>query len=110
MARAQLSQVGQQMDYTVVRAPYSGIVTARHVQIGESVRPGQPLISGVSLKDLRVSVQVPQSAIAPIRNFALRRGAAWRRRQPARRRQQSHGVSVCGSGHAHLHRAPGIAR
>ncbi len=66
-ALAQLSEVGQQMDYTVVRAPYSGIVTERHVQIGESVRPGQPLISGVSLKDLRVSVQVPQSAIAQIR-------------------------------------------
>lgn len=68
-ARAQLSEVGQQMDYTVLRAPYSGIVTERHVQIGESVRPGQPLITGVSLKDLRVSVQVPQSAIAPIRKF-----------------------------------------
>ncbi len=66
-ARAQLSEVGQQMDYTVVRAPYSGIVTERHVQIGESVRPGQALMSGISLKDLRVSVQVPQSAIAPIR-------------------------------------------
>ena len=68
-ARAQLSEVGQQMDYTVVRAPYSGIVTERHVQIGESVRPGQALMSGVSLKDLRVSVQVPQSAIAPIRKL-----------------------------------------
>lgn len=66
-ARAQLREVGQQMDYTVVRAPYSGIVTERYVQIGESVQPGQPLVSGVSLKDLRVSVQVPQSAIAPIR-------------------------------------------
>ncbi len=66
-ARAQLREVGQQMDYTVVRAPYSGIVTERYVQIGESVQPGQALLSGVSLKDLRVSVQVPQSAIAPIR-------------------------------------------
>ena len=66
-ARAQLNEIGQQMDYTVVRAPYSGIVTARHVQIGESVVPGQALMTGVSLKDLRVSVQVPQSAIAPIR-------------------------------------------
>ena len=66
-ARAQLSEIGQQMDYTVVRAPYSGIVTERHVQIGESVTPGQPLMTGVSLKDLRVSVQVPQSAITPIR-------------------------------------------
>lgn len=68
-ARAQLSEIGQQMDYTVVRAPYSGIVTERHVQIGESVVPGQPLMTGVSLKDLRVSVQVPQSAIAPIRTM-----------------------------------------
>ncbi len=68
-ARAQLSEVGQQMDYTVVRAPYSGILTERHVQIGESVRAGQPLLSGVSLKDLRVSVQVPQSAIAQIRKL-----------------------------------------
>lgn len=66
-ARAQLSEVGQQMDYTVVRAPYSGIVTERHVQIGEAVQLGQPLLSGVSLKDLRVSVEVPQSAIAPVR-------------------------------------------
>lgn len=66
-ARAQLSEVGQQMDYTAVRAPYPGIVTERFVQIGESVRPGQPLLSVVSLKDLRVSVQVPQSAIGPIR-------------------------------------------
>ena len=68
-ARAQLSEVGQQMDYTVVRAPYSGIVTERHVQVGESVRPGQPLISGVSLQNLRVSVEVPQSAIGPIRKL-----------------------------------------
>ncbi len=68
-ARAQLTEVGQQMDYTVVRAPYSGIVTERHVQIGESVSPGQPLLSGVSLKDLRVSVQVPQSSIGPIRSM-----------------------------------------
>ena len=68
-AQAQLREVGQQMDYTVVRAPYAGIVTERFVQIGESVRPGQPLLAGVSLKDLRVSVQVPQSAIAPIRSM-----------------------------------------
>jgi len=66
-AQAQLSEIGKQMDYTAVRAPYSGIVTERHVEIGESVVPGQPLMTGVSLKDLRVSVQVPQSAIAPIR-------------------------------------------
>jgi RND family efflux transporter MFP subunit len=66
-ARAAVREASQQVDYTVIRAPYSGIVTARHVQVGESVRPGQPLISGLSLGQLRVNVNVPQSDIAAIR-------------------------------------------
>lgn len=73
-ARAQLdaAQAGakaasEQFDYTVVRAPYSGIVTARHVQVGETVSPGQPLISGLSVDQLRLNVQIPQSEVAAIR-------------------------------------------
>lgn len=68
-AQAASREVGQQLDYTVVRAPYAGIVTRRYVQVGEAVQPGQPLIAGVSLKDLRVNVQVPQSAVAAIRRW-----------------------------------------
>ncbi|HSC12802.1 MAG TPA: efflux RND transporter periplasmic adaptor subunit [Rhodanobacteraceae bacterium] len=66
-ARAAVREAGQAVDYTVIRAPYSGIVTQRHVQVGESVRPGQPLISGISLGQLRVNVNVPQSDIEAIR-------------------------------------------
>jgi RND family efflux transporter MFP subunit len=51
----------EQLEYTVVRAPYAGIVSARHVELGELVAPGQPLISGLSLQSLRVNVDVPQS-------------------------------------------------
>ncbi|HSE12091.1 MAG TPA: efflux RND transporter periplasmic adaptor subunit [Rudaea sp.] len=66
-ARAAVREASQQVDYTVIRAPYSGIVTQRHVQVGESVRAGQPLISGISLGQLRVNVNVPQSDIEAIR-------------------------------------------
>lgn len=66
-AQALLREAEQQLEYTVVRAPYSGIVTRRHVEIGESVRPGQPLISGLSLGRLRVQVSVPQSDVLAIR-------------------------------------------
>ncbi|MEO8460616.1 MAG: efflux RND transporter periplasmic adaptor subunit [Dokdonella sp.] len=73
-AEAQSRQVSQQLDYTVVRAPYAGIITHRYVHVGESVQAGPPapqqLIAMASLKDLRVTVQVPQSAIAAIRQFA----------------------------------------
>ncbi|MFN7213961.1 MAG: efflux RND transporter periplasmic adaptor subunit, partial [Lysobacteraceae bacterium] len=55
-AEAGVKQAGEQVDYTVVRAPYSGLVTQRHVEIGETVAPGQPLVSGLSLGQLRVEV------------------------------------------------------
>ena len=72
-ARAQFAQVGQQLDYTVLRAPYAGIITRRYVEVGQAVQSGpptpQPLIALESLQDLRVNVQVPQSAVAAIRQF-----------------------------------------
>jgi len=68
-AQAVLREAAQQVDYTVVRAPYSGIVTKRFVQVGESVQAGQPLIAGLSLNELRVDVQVPQSAVDAIRRY-----------------------------------------
>lgn len=68
-AEAALREASQQLDYTVIRAPYSGYVTKRYVEVGESVRAGQPLIAGVSLGELRISVNVPQSAVDAIRAF-----------------------------------------
>lgn len=66
-ARAALETAREQLEYTRVRAPYAGIVTARHVEMGELAQPGQPLMSGLSLEQLRVVVDVPQSMIAPVR-------------------------------------------
>ncbi|MCW8874862.1 MAG: efflux RND transporter periplasmic adaptor subunit, partial [Gammaproteobacteria bacterium] len=59
-ARAELSQAEEQLEHTRVRAPYSGIVTERHVEPGETATLGQPLMSGLSLDRLRLSTQVPQ--------------------------------------------------
>src|SRR5690606_24599998 len=65
-ARAALAHAARQAEYTVVRAPFSGIVSARHVEPGESVAPGQPLLSLYAPGALRIEVQVPQSAAAAI--------------------------------------------
>lgn len=59
----------EQLEYTVVRAPYAGIVSKRHVELGELVSPGQPLISGLSLQQLRVNVDVPQSMFHSVRTI-----------------------------------------
>jgi RND family efflux transporter MFP subunit len=59
----------EQLEYTVIRAPYAGIVSKRHVELGELVSPGQPVISGLSLQSLRVNVDVPQSMFHAIRTI-----------------------------------------
>ena len=66
-ARAQLAQAGQQADYTVVRAPYAGIVSMRDVEPGESVASGQLLMTVFSPDALRVEVRVPQAEAELIR-------------------------------------------
>ncbi len=68
-AQAGLAQAKEQLEYTRVRAPYAGIVTERHAQVGEIAQPGQPLISGISLAELRVLVHVPQSLVPRIREY-----------------------------------------
>ena len=66
-AQSAVKSAQQQVEYTLVRAPYAGIVTERHVEVGETVRVGQPLMSGLSLEALRVSVDVPQRVAAQVR-------------------------------------------
>ncbi len=68
-ARSGVDTANEQLEYTVVRAPYAGIVAKRHVELGELVSPGQPLITGLSLQSLRVNVDVPQSMFHPIRTI-----------------------------------------
>lgn len=59
-AKGAVSEAKEQLSYTRVVAPYGGILTERHVEVGESVNPGQPLLSGLSLEQLRVVVDLPQ--------------------------------------------------
>jgi RND family efflux transporter MFP subunit len=67
-AQAALREAREGLGYTVVRAPYAGIVAARHVQLGETVTPGRILMTGVSLEHLRVAVEIPQQDIGPLRD------------------------------------------
>jgi RND family efflux transporter MFP subunit len=66
-AESAVEAARQQLAYTVVKAPYAGIVTKRHVEVGESVSPGQPLMSGLSLERLRVATDLPQSVASEVR-------------------------------------------
>ena len=66
-AHANLTQATQQAGYTVVRAPFAGVVAARDVEPGETVAPGQPLVSVYDPRGLRIEVAVPQTRAEAIR-------------------------------------------
>jgi RND family efflux transporter MFP subunit len=66
-ARAQLDQAAEELENTVVRAPYSGIVVKRHIEVGELAKVGQPLLTGLSLESLRAATFVPQDVMHAIR-------------------------------------------
>jgi RND family efflux transporter MFP subunit len=70
-ARSAVREAQQQLEYTIVRAPYPGIVTERHVEAGETVNVGQPLMSGLSLDALRVTADIPQRVAAEVRSRKL---------------------------------------
>lgn len=68
-AQAGVAQARESLGYTTINAPYSGIVLERHVQLGETVQPGKPLMTGFSLDELRVVANVPQRLIVPVRQY-----------------------------------------
>jgi len=66
--RAERDQAKENLEHTLVRAPYSGIVVQRHIEIGETAAVGQKLFTGLSLESLRATVNVPQDIINIIRS------------------------------------------
>lgn len=67
-AQARVIKATESLKYTVVSAPFSGIVTERFVELGETVSPGQPLLSGFSANQMRAITQVPQRYINQLKN------------------------------------------
>ncbi|MBF0161631.1 MAG: efflux RND transporter periplasmic adaptor subunit [Magnetococcales bacterium] len=65
--QAQVTTASESVTDTVVRAPYSGYVVKRLIQLGETATVGTPLFTGMSLDNLRVQASVPQSWLPMVR-------------------------------------------
>lgn len=70
-AQAAASEAGAEQSalmqsYTSVIAPYSGVVSARMVELGEMVTVGKPLMTGFDPSQLRVIANVPQDKLKDI--------------------------------------------
>lgn len=66
-ARAGALQAGAAKSHTLVTAPFSGIVSARLVQVGEMAAPGRELVTLYDPKDMRVVASIPQARLGEVR-------------------------------------------
>lgn len=66
-AQSAVVSAKKQQEYTIIRAPYDGIVTKRFVEQGEVVNPGTPIMEGLSLNKLRVVTYIPEKIINQVK-------------------------------------------
>ena len=74
MAKASLESANQmkneinaQFTYSNIKAPFSGIITAKNIETGNMANPGMPLISLETPKSFEVVAMVPESEISQIK-------------------------------------------
>ncbi len=65
-AKATVERLEAEVSKYRIVAPMSGVVTARHVDPGETVTPGSPLMTIVDLSRLRVEAEVDEFDIAGV--------------------------------------------
>lgn len=66
-ARARLAQAQKQQQNTGIRAPLSGVVSARPVNTGDVVQPGMPLFTIIDPGSLRLEGSVPATELGSLR-------------------------------------------
>ena len=65
--QAQLDQAKLNLSYTIIRAPATGIIGKKTVEIGENVSPGQSLMSVVPLEDIWVTANFKETQLKKMR-------------------------------------------
>jgi len=65
-ARAAATQAGAVLDFSSIRAPIAGIVTARFVDPGAQAAPGVPLLTIEEARATRVDAYLPEGVLARI--------------------------------------------
>lgn len=66
-ARARLANAQKQLDKTVIKAPFSGVVSARTVNAGDFVSPGTAAFTIINPSTMRLEASVSAEALSAVR-------------------------------------------
>ena len=67
-AKEQVRSTRQQLDKLMVTAPFEGTITTRQVQVGQYVRPSEPIVSVVDLGQREIETKVDAADSSAISN------------------------------------------
>lgn len=67
---ASLGEVEEMLNYTLIRAPFDGIVSRKHMSAGDLASPGMPIVSVSGPDLLKLTANVPERLINRVENGA----------------------------------------
>ncbi|MCR9104967.1 MAG: efflux RND transporter periplasmic adaptor subunit [Gammaproteobacteria bacterium] len=62
-AQADLDTARDNLDRTIIRAPYNALIRAKHSDLGQFVSPGSPLADIFSIESAEIRLPIPQSRL-----------------------------------------------
>ena len=92
-------QASTERSFATIVAPYSGVVSARHVEVGEMATPGKPLMTGFDPSSLRVVANLPQAQLPAVQAA----GKAWVEVPALGRRIEARQITVVPSADPRTH-------
>ena len=66
-ARASVKRIKVELSQTNIRAPFSGIVNERHVELGDYVSSGDPILELIDDTQVKIVARVPQQHISKLK-------------------------------------------
>lgn len=67
-AEIQKKQLQKQLRSTTIKAPFSGVVTKKMIDLGSVIGPGSPLVEITDISQLKLTVNVPERDILKFQN------------------------------------------
>lgn len=66
-AEARIGEIRATIARKTIRAPFSGVLGLRHVNLGQYLNGGDPIVSLQAIRPVYVNFSVPQQQVAPLR-------------------------------------------
>ncbi len=66
VAIAGVTEAETMLDYTKVTAPFTGVITRKHADVGDLAAPGKPLLDMEDSRALRLEADVPEAVVGKL--------------------------------------------